>query len=538
MPRTRSQAVVSPLVSLDTPRRKRRTVATTANKPSADTQEVTVTKAKRGRKPTKKEISTEAKATEVIPRTKSEIETHETQLPQFQTQEPKAENPKEEVPQGEISNPEVCTAKAARQDNGSSIPATTPKMESDQDSDSPIPSSLETTPNVSSPIKRHSIRKALITIKDALKKPSQSIRDRLHRLRSPSATNGESSQTVTASESAPETNYSLAEDEILDAALEILLHRMESDKFQHDPFVSSSFRCPCCQNALKLECPQGHNMQLWVPDDAKEAMNAVLTTLLAEGIIANSEEKENARRSQEEVEIKFARQVEDQRNTLPRTKKKTESSAKPSIKQKGKKRARDSNDDDIHNDEAPKAQRPRLTSSAEQTSFKRRATTTTPRRRLPFAEIRRRAMERELGNGPPSMFRLDEAIAQHEAQEKAEKATKVAVEEAAEAERLQSITRAAMERHAILGPIPDHVQNTFEVPIFNDGLEDTEVTEVPETSQTPRTPNSNAWGFNIQNFFTSVTGSVRRLVPQLRNSTDQAVPFGMYYESFIDLASI
>jgi hypothetical protein len=534
MPRTRSQAVESPLVSLDTPRRKRKATATTT-KPSTATNEETTAKPKRGRKLSKKEAVPE-NASEEIARTKSEIidtqgtEVTHTQEPQTQTEEPKTPEPQEEAPIVE-----------AAKDNDSIIPPTTPKREIDTDMSSI--SSRGSIRSLCSPAKKRSVQKALATVKEALKKPRQLIKQRLNRLRNssePSSGAQTTETTTTAPQSSPSTDYSLAEDEILDAALEIILHRMEGDSFATNPFVSSSLRCPCCQDALKFECPRNHDLQSWIPDEAKEKLNAVLTTMFAEGIATTLDEKENARRTETN------HKTEQSRKAAPQKKK-----AELSSKKQGKKRARESHEDDDH-DEAPSAQRPRLTSSAGRTPYnnnnnnKRRTTTTTPRRRLPYAEIRRRALEREQGNSP-SIFRLDQIVAQHDAQEKAQKAA----EEAAEEERLLAISRAAMERHAVIGPVPENMRDSFEVPVFDDGHQDSDMSQAPEIQEAPEfhethqahetneaheaqvaheaapeTPSPSTWGFDLRNFFNSVSGSVRRFVPSFRNDTTQAVPFG------------
>ncbi|OKL63173.1 hypothetical protein UA08_01541 [Talaromyces atroroseus] len=526
MPRTRSQAVESPLVSLDTPRRKRK--ATTTTKSSATVQEETAPKPKRGRKLAKKEVAPEKASEEPTP-SKSEIietqsiETTQPQPPQeLQTQEPQGDVP---------------IAEAAK-DNGSIIPPITPKREANPDASSVT--SRGSSPSICSPAKKRSVQKALATVKEALKKPRQLIKQRLNRLRNSSEPT-EGPQTVAASKSFPSTDYSLAEDEILDAALEIVLHRMESDSFTTNPFMPSSIRCPCCRGALKFQCPENHDLQSWIPDEAKEAMNAVLTTMFAEGIVTASEEKENARRAERKPEAKTKHQIEEPRKAAPQNKK-----VELSSKARGKKRARESHEDDGP-DEAPRAQRPRLTSSAGRTPFSKRRTATphtaTPRRKLPYSEIRRRALEREQENAP-SIFRLDEIVAQHEAREKAEKAA----EEAAEAERLLAISRTAMERHAVMGPVPEEMRDSFEVPVFDDAPRDSHTTEaheptenheaneeahqvneanqVNEASEAPETPSPNTWGFDIRNFFTSVTGSVRRFVPNFRQERVRAVPFG------------
>jgi hypothetical protein len=124
------------------------------------------------------------------------------------------------------------------------------------------------------------------------------------------------------------------------------------------------------------------------------------------------------------------------------------------------------------------------------------------------------------------MFRLDEAIAYHEAEEKEAAAARKAAEEAAENERLEMITRAAMERHAVLCSVPDNMGNSLEIPVYNEPDQDVETPPMPEGPEAPTTPGANSWGFPIRNLFSSVSHSMSRFVPRFRTVTDQAVPFG------------
>jgi hypothetical protein len=79
-----------------------------------------------------------------------------------------------------------------------------------------------------------------------------------------------------------------------------------------------------------------------------------------------------------------------------------------------------------------------------------------------------------------------------------------------------------MERHMVLGPIPENMQSSFQVPVYEDEFDVEDDDE--EDNQPVETPNSNNWG--LRSFLTSVTGSVRRrLVPFGRQAPDQAVPF-------------
>ena len=70
----------------------------------------------------------------------------------------------------------------------------------------------------------------------------------------------------------------------------------------------------------------------------------------------------------------------------------------------------------------------------------------------------------------------------------------------------------------VLGPIPENMQSSFQVPVYEDefNVEDNE-----DENQPVETPTSKNWGLR------SFLGSVRRrLVPFVRQTPDQAVPFG------------
>uniref|UniRef100_A0A093VAR4 Phosphatidylserine decarboxylase proenzyme n=1 Tax=Talaromyces marneffei PM1 TaxID=1077442 RepID=A0A093VAR4_TALMA len=191
-----------------------------------------------------------------------------------------------------------------------------------------------------------------------------------------------------------------------------------------------------------------------------------------------------------------------------------------SAKQKGKKRALESNNDENITDALPRAQRRRIRPPPGQTPrSKRRIPTTNPGRTLTYAEtVRQRAMERESSTAQSSIFQLDEAMTHLREQEQAKKAA----QEAAEEEARNAITRKAMERHMVLGPIPENLQSSFQVPVYKDEYD---VEDDEEENRPVETPTSNNWG--LRSFFTTVTGSVRRrLIPFVRQAPDQAVPFG------------
>ncbi|KAH8695436.1 hypothetical protein BGW36DRAFT_202126 [Talaromyces proteolyticus] len=497
MPRTRSQASVSPLVSLDAPRRRRKATASSLD---ADDQEEPKTKMNRVRKTKKATVS-------------------RGELLEEEALQKNSENPYPITP----VHQEPKDSKEVPKDKESTISTNTMNKVVD---DSPSLSDCGVTPCSPPAMKRGSFKRALINVKAVLKKPTESIRLRFKNLKKARTLKEDSrNKTITIAD-ATGSQYSFTEDEILESAMNILLSRMDSDYFDNAS-SAPALRCPCCQGSL--ECPEGHDLASWVPNDLKESMNALLTNFFAEGICNSSEEEEEAREADERRQFEHQRQVEEKRmaeeNLQSEIRKdKEKGQAKPKAKdaeslskQKGKKRSRETNDHENHDDDQPISQRPRLTPA--NTPYKRRATTT-PRRKLTYAEIRQRTRDREEGNGPPSMFRLDQAIAHHEAQEKAEVAARQAAEEAAEAERIQKFSRAEMERHTVAGPIPENARNPLQIPIFRDETQDSETPDMPDT------PGSSSWGFQVRNILSSVSGSVRRFVPRFRNVTDQAVPFG------------
>uniref|UniRef100_A0A093VGZ6 Glutamyl-tRNA reductase n=1 Tax=Talaromyces marneffei PM1 TaxID=1077442 RepID=A0A093VGZ6_TALMA len=493
MPRTRAQAqaqeVESPLVSLEIPRRRRRIASATPSKSSADTKKATDTKPKRGRKPTKKAtvVATE-KTTEEKSQNKSEIEAQEPLPIQTPTQEPQwtQETPQiQEVPV--VQAPQTINE---AQDNGlTDSPAfATPQLYCDSDASSLT--SLGSTPSYDSPAKKPSVRNALRFLKQVLKQSRSNLR-----------------KTTIEGYPTFETNYSLAENEILDAALEIVLYRQNTDPFKS---WAQSIRCPCCRGVVKMECVRGHDLHSWIPNEVTEELNAVLMHICAEGIVATVEAKEKRLRAGKDAEAaakaKAAQLVEQEKKEV-------------SAKQKGKKRALESNNDENITDALPRAQRRRIRPPPGQTPrSKRRIPTTNPGRTLTYAEtVRQRAMERESSTAQSSIFQLDEAMTHLREQEQAKKAA----QEAAEEEARNAITRKAMERHMVLGPIPENLQSSFQVPVYKDEYD---VEDDEEENRPVETPTSNNWG--LRSFFTTVTGSVRRrLIPFVRQAPDQAVPF-------------
>uniref|UniRef100_A0A093V9P6 Glutamyl-tRNA reductase n=1 Tax=Talaromyces marneffei PM1 TaxID=1077442 RepID=A0A093V9P6_TALMA len=228
-------------------------------------------------------------------------------------------------------------------------------------------------------------------------------------------------------------------------------------------------------------------------------------------IVATVEAKEKRLRAGKDAEAaakaKAAQLVEQEKKEV-------------SAKQKGKKRALESNNDENITDALPRAQRRRIRPPPGQTPrSKRRIPTTNPGRTLTYAEtVRQRAMERESSTAQSSIFQLDEAMTHLREQEQAKKAA----QEAAEEEARNAITRKAMERHMVLGPIPENLQSSFQVPVYKDEYD---VEDDEEENRPVETPTSNNWG--LRSFFTTVTGSVRRrLIPFVRQAPDQAVPFG------------
>jgi hypothetical protein len=519
MPRTRAQAqaqeVESPLVALEIPRRRRRIAAATPTKSSADTKKATDTKTKRGRKPTKKAtvIATEQTTQETI-QNKSEIDTLQTQPIQTPTQEPQwtRETPQN---QGEVHVFQTPRSINAAQDNGSTTSPTFATPQPDHNSDASSVSSLGSMSSFGSPAKKPSVRNALSFFKQTLKESSSHLRRRFHKLKSRRETRKNPFETgvpILPTDidecSSFQTNYSLAEDEILDAALKIVLRRQNTDPFK--PWAHS-IRCPCCRGVVKMECVRGHDLRSWISNETIEKLNAVLMNICAEGIVATAEAKENRLRAEKEAEaaakVKAAQIAEQQKKEL-------------SAKQKGKKRALESNNDENITDGPPRAQRRRIRPPPGQTPrSKRRTPTTNPGRILTYAEtVRQRAMDGERASAQSSIFQLDEAMTHLREQEHAEQAA----QEAAEEEARNAITRKAMERHMVLGPIPENMQSSFQVPVYEDefDMEDGE-----DENQPVETPSSNNWG--LRSLLNSVTGSVRRrLVPFVRQTPDQAVPFG------------
>ncbi|KAE8557211.1 hypothetical protein TMatcc_004654 [Talaromyces marneffei ATCC 18224] len=498
MPRTRAQAqaqeVESPLVSLEIPR-------------------PTDTKPKRGRKPTKKAtvVATE-KTTEEKSQNKSEIEAQEPLPIQTPTQEPQwtQETPQiQEVPV--VQAPQTINE---AQDNGlTDSPAfATPQLYCDSDASSLT--SLGSTPSYDSPAKKPSVRNALRFLKQVLKQSRSNLRSKFHTVKSrreprenPFETSTPTIETTIEGYPTFETNYSLAENEILDAALEIVLYRQNTDPFKS---WAQSIRCPCCRGVVKMECVRGHDLHSWIPNEVTEELNAVLMHICAEGIVATVEAKEKRLRAGKDAEAaakaKAAQLVEQEKKEV-------------SAKQKGKKRALESNNDENITDALPRAQRRRIRPPPGQTPrSKRRIPTTNPGRTLTYAEtVRQRAMERESSTAQSSIFQLDEAMTHLREQEQAKKAA----QEAAEEEARNAITRKAMERHMVLGPIPENLQSSFQVPVYKDEYD---VEDDEEENRPVETPTSNNWG--LRSFFTTVTGSVRRrLIPFVRQAPDQAVPF-------------
>lgn len=99
-------------------------------------------------------------------------------------------------------------------------------------------------------------------------------------------------------------------------------------------------------------------------------------------------------------------------------------------------------------------------------------------------------------------------------------------QEVADEEARNAVTRAAMERHMILGPISEDSQDVFEVPVYSGPYSEDFDFGGRRTIPAPQTPTSNNWG--IRSFLSSVSGSVRRrLGPMMGHTPDQAVPFSM-----------
>ncbi|CRG92537.1 Titin [Talaromyces islandicus] len=486
MPRTRSQAGVSPLVSLDAPRRTRKIASSSTT--TSSSQETMTAKLKRARKP---KATTPASQDEPVDERRPSMKTSENPNPNTQSpQEPKGKEP---------SSKEFSIAT---------------NMDEDADDETLSPSNYS-----ASPLKRHSFKRTLATVKSALKRPSESLRQRFSTIRRSPLLSNDSGERMFTFTSTSNTQYALSENQILDAAAQILLDRMESDTIDRPGAASSFLRCPCCQGSLA--CPQGHDLTSWVPNDINESMNALLTTIFAEGVCASSEVREETLRNEQKRRTQVRQRSQEQPEKPETAKENGQKPPEPTPKPKSKKRVRSNDDDKAGPDGEPASQRPRLTPKP--TPYKRR--TTAPRQRLTNAQIRQRANDWETGNRPPSMFRLDEAIAHHEAEEKEEAAARKAAEEAAENERLEMITRAAMERHAVLGQVPDNMGNSLEIPIYSDPDQDVETPRMPQAAEAPTTPSSSSWGFPIRNLFSSVSHSMSRFVPRFRTVTDQAVPF-------------
>ncbi|GAM39686.1 hypothetical protein TCE0_034r11431 [Talaromyces pinophilus] len=520
MPLTRSQMQaqegVSPLRSLETPRRVRRTTTAAPSKKSADTKKATNTKAKRGPKPTKKAtvVATEETDQENI-QNKSEILTQETQPIQTPTQETPGTPGIPQI-QGQVPVIQTPPSINAAQDNGSTIsPAPATPQPDHDDSDASSVSSLGSMSSLGSPAKKTSVRNALKFFKDSLKESlkgsSLGIRHTYHKLKkgreprdNPFERGVPALPTDVKDWATYETNYSLAEDEILDAALKIVLQRQATDSSAFDP---ASIRCPCCEGVVKMECVQGHDMRSWMSKETIMGLNGVLTNMCAEGILVTAEAKENLHRAAKEAEAaakaKAAQLAKQQKEEL-------------SARQKGKKRALESNNDENITDGPPRAQRRRTRPPPGKTPrSKRRTPTTNPGRSLSYLEtVRQRA------SAQSSVFQFDEAMSNLREQEQAEQAAR----EAADEEARNDITRRAMERHMILGPIPEDMQSSFQLPVYEDedDMEDDEDNE--DENRPVETPTSNNWG--LRSLLTSVTGSVRRrLAPFMRQAPDQAVPF-------------
>lgn len=486
MPRTRSQAGVSPLVSLDAPRRTRKVASATAS----GSQEGMATKLKRARKP---KAATSASPDELVekgplmPKSESPMPPN-TPYPQ----EPKGKEP--------IQDPTIMD---------------------DADNETFSVSDYST-----SPLKKHSFKRTVATVKNALKKPSERLRQKFINLRKSPLLSNDSEEKIFHFGSTHDTRYSLSESQILDAAAQILLDRMESDVFDLAGLGSSSLRCPCCQDSLT--CPQGHDFASRVPEELNQSLNALLTTIFAESICTSSEAKDDALQTEQKRRAHDEQRSQETSENSKMAKANDETQPEATPKRKSKKRARSTDDDKAGPDDEPASQRPRLTPKP--TPYKRR--TTTPRQKLTNAQLRQRASDWENGRRPPSIFRLDEAVAYHEAEKKEEAAAREAAAEAAEHERVEMITRAAMERHAVLGQVPDNMGNSLEIPIYNDPDQDVDTGDtgdtagVPDASEAPATPGSSSWGFNVRNLFSSVGHSMSRFVPRFRTVTDQAVPFG------------
>lgn len=521
MPRTRAQAqaqeVESPLLSLESPRRRRRINTATPSKKSADTKKATNTKTKLGRKPTKKAtvVATEETAQENI-QNKSEITTQETHPIQTPTQEAHWTHG---TPQNQGQVPVIQTPRSinAAQDNGSTIsPAPATPQPDHDDSDASSVSSLGSISSLGSPAKKKSVRNALKffkeSLKESLKGSTLGLRRRYHNLKKGREPRENPFETgippiCTDAKDWPTymTNYSLAEDEILDAALKIVLRRQATEG---STFDAASIRCPCCEGVVKMECVRGHDMRCWMSNETIMVLNGVLTNVCAEGIVATAEAKENLRRAAKDAakkaEAVAAQLAEQEKMGL-------------SAKQKGKKRALESNNDENITDGPPRAQRRRLRPPPGQTPrSKRRTPTTNPGRPLSYLEtVRQRA------GAQSSVFQLDEAMSNLREQEQAQQAA----QEAADEEARNDIARKAMERHMVLGAIPENMQSSFEVPVYEDEFDMEHYKDDEDENQPVETPTSNNWG--LRSLLTSVTGSVRRrLVPFVRRAPDQAVPFG------------
>ncbi|EED19471.1 hypothetical protein TSTA_027650 [Talaromyces stipitatus ATCC 10500] len=535
MPRTRAQAnaqeAKSPLVMLENaPRRRRKTTVESPTKPSADTKKATEPKTKRGRKPTQKAevLATETTAEENT-RNKSEIETQEpkpihspTQNLQEPIRTPDITAQIQQEPHIVQPPQETSTAQgtqAAKDNVSTPTPTfTTPYPGFDTSS----LATLGSTPSFSSAAKKRSVKRAFLAVKEKLKKSAQALKDRFENAKDIIEQHGSPSQVPTTSHDDVDTTYYLSDDKIIEASLEVLLHRLQTDRIELNRFLQRSLRCPCCRGALKLECPKGHDVESWIPDEAKEELNTLLISLCSEALVAAQEARSERLRAEKEAEGKAAQEAESQLKTSPK-----EQNTGLSAKQKGKKRARDIND--VSNN-APKRRRRPMASSVAQKKARAGRTLRNRRtfgRNLSYAEtVRQRAMERKRARAQPSMFQLDEAQLQEQA-----KAAQAA-EEAAGEEARNAATRAAMQQHMVSGSIPENMQDSFYIPALEDEEESEEEDEADEQNEENeetdvtepiQTPSSNTWG--IRTFFSSVTGSVRRRLPFVGRAPDQAVPF-------------
>lgn len=361
-----------------------------------------------------------------------------------------------------------------------------------------------------SPSKRASWKRTRAHIKSIARKSTHAIRTRFGNLRtSPSSTDESEEKTVTFGSG--DSQYSLSESQILDAAAEILLNRIDNQDFPR----TTSLRCPCCGETLG--CSHGHKME-YIPEELDLSFKVLLTNIFAEGVCITSEINHETRWTEQGRRATEAQPNQESSREPEKDKGSDEQQQPPPTpKRESKKRARSIEDDNAERAGAPASQRPRVTPKRPP-PYKTRAATSG--RKLTYAQRRQRFQDWENGIRPPSMFRLDEMVANHEAKQKEEEAAR----EAAEEERLEMISRAAMERHIVQDPVPDDMQAALQIPAYADRVQGVNAGNA-ETTDVPQTPAS-AWKFS-RSLFNTVSQSVSRFVPRFGGaSEDLEVPFG------------